>query len=138
MSNSESEALQAYVSDLIAATKSGKVNWKPVNPTTFVWETGAPRNARVILQRVDRVMQVPVPGTQIVAGRAQPRFVQQNQTSFVFQAFDGVLPTPALNLDSANDPELTKHLTDLFETVKTGISEKTLEFLRSILPSEGQ
>jgi hypothetical protein len=139
MPNSESEGLQAYISDLVAATKAGKVNWKSVNPTTFVWETGSPKNARVSLQRVDRVVQValPIGGQIIIGGRATPqqRVTQQTQTSYVFQAFDGASPTAILNIDSSSDPELNKSLTDLFELVKTGISQKTLDFLKSILPT---
>jgi hypothetical protein len=134
MPNSESEGIQAYLSDLITATKAGKVNWKTVNPSTFVWETGAPRNARLSLQRVERTVQVPIAG-QIVVGRpAMPRFTQQQQTSFVFQAFEMGNPNPVLNIDSSNDQELNKRLAELFDLVKTGISQKTLDFLKSILP----
>jgi hypothetical protein len=131
MTSSESEGLQAYISDLITATNAGKVNWRTVNPTTFIWETGPPRNARVSLQRVDRVVQVAV--SQAVG---PPRMAQQFQSSYVFQAFDGRTPTPVLSVDTSGDPELTKRITELFELVKSSVSRKTLDFLRSILPGE--
>jgi hypothetical protein len=136
--NIESEGLETYLSDLMTATKAGKVNWKAVNPTTYVWETGAPRNARLNLQRIDRMVPVSVVGGQvIVGGRPQPqqRIVQQPQTSYVFQAFDMATPNlPILNLESSSDPELNKRLTELFELVKSGVSQKTLDFLKSLLP----
>src|SRR5579871_3214781 len=120
---SESEGLQAYISDLTSATNAGKVNWKTVNPTTFVWETGPPRNARVSLQRVQRVVQV-VGQVNLVGRPSQPRVTQQPQTFYVFQAFDGPAPTPVLSIDTSHDPEFDKRLTELFELVKNSISQK--------------
>src|SRR5579862_6452357 len=95
----DSGGLQGYVSDLAVATKAGKVNWKEVNPTTFVWETGPPRNARVSIQRVDRTVQVSVPTPPgIVIGRSV-RVASQSQTSYLFQAFEAMNANPVLSVD---------------------------------------
>lgn len=135
MASVESEGLQKYLDEVIAATSAGKIPWKSVNPTTFVWETG---NAKVSLQRVERITQVSIPPVQL-PGRPplQQRMAQVASVSYVFQAFDMGRPNvPILNLESSMDKALDQKLQDLFDLVKTGVSQKTLDFLRSILPSD--
>jgi hypothetical protein len=129
MPNAESDELQAYISDLTALTNAGKINWRSVNPTTFVWDAGAPRNARVSLQRLDRLVALPP-----MPGRPPS---QRKETSYLFQVFDLNIPNaPILNVESSSDAQLNDKLTHLFEFAKTGVTQRTLEFLRSILPSD--
>src|ERR1700722_14560247 len=135
MTNTETQGMQGYISELIGATRDGKIALKAVNPTTFIWESGQPP-ARISLQRVERMAQVVVPGAAI-AGRPQPpRVVQMPQASYIFQAWDLSSPNlpPVLNLDSPHGTELNQPLNELFELVKSGVSQKTLDFLKSILP----
>ncbi|MBI3477398.1 MAG: hypothetical protein HY010_16825 [Acidobacteria bacterium] len=119
----ETSGLRAYVDELIAATNAGKINWKTVNPSTFVWEPGAPKNARVSLQRVDRTTPT---------GN-----VTRREIFYLFQAFDSMEPntSPVVSVESRKDGELQLRFATLFELIKTGLSQKNLDFLRSILPS---
>jgi len=119
------EALADYIDELVKATEQGKIDWNAVNPTTFVWETTAPRNARVSLQRVERTVSVRVGSVNI----------PQKAISYLFQVVDLKQPTPPiLIVDTAEDNSLKEKLAALFNLMKTGISDKTLEFLKSILP----
>jgi hypothetical protein len=121
MPSSEHEDLVPYLNELGAATKLGKINWKAVNPTTFVWETEVPTNARVSLQRVERLVSV---------GGIQRKIV-----NYLFQVIDLKQPAiPILSVETAGNQPLIQKFEELFELVKSGISEKTLAFLRSILP----
>ena len=130
MQQNERTALLAYIADLSNATAVGKISWRSVNPTTFVWEAPSPQNARLSLQRVERVVAV---STAMVGGRPVPQ--QKKQTFYLIQAFDQPgSATPIMNVDSSDDIELNQRLSELFELIKTGVSEKTLEFLRSMLP----
>lgn len=138
MASAESEGLYTYLNEVIGATNAGKIPWKIVNPTTFVWETTTPRSAKVSLQKLERINQVPVP-PQIIPGRPPqpPRMNQVHVVSYVFQAFDLNSPNvPILNIESSNDPAVNEQLKNLFELVKTGVSQKTLDFLKSMLPSK--
>ncbi|HTZ72384.1 MAG TPA: hypothetical protein VMB47_00555 [Candidatus Aquilonibacter sp.] len=136
MPNAETQGLQGYISELVAATRDGKIAWKAVNPTTFIWESGQPP-ARISLQRVERMAQVAVPATAVPGRPMQPpRVVQMPQASYIFQAWDMSSPNaaPVLNLDSPYGTELNQPLNELFDLVKSGVSQKTLDFLKSILP----
>jgi len=127
MPSSEYEGLAAYVDELAAATKLGKIIWKAVNPTTFVWETWDPKHARINLQRVERVVDLKVGGKETG--------LRRREVSLLFQVVDLDQPSePILKLESADDSLLNEKLSALFDLVKTGITEKTMDFLRSILP----
>lgn len=130
MEQNERQKMLAYIDDLMKATSDGRVIWKAVNPTTFVWESSTPPNAKLNFQRVERVVgSVPA----VVGGRQVMQ--QRKQNSYFFQAFDLAEPSTAiLSVDSSDDSELNQKFNALFELIKTGISEKSLEFLRRILP----
>ncbi len=131
MPSSEQGDLAAYIDELIAATKLGKISWKVVNPTTFVWETPVPKSARISLQRVERIVAVQIPAA---LGRP-PSLQQRREVNYLFQVFDlAQSALPILNLDSSSEPQLNERFDALFNIVKTGVSEKTMEFLKSILP----
>lgn len=126
MPNEKYETLATYIDELIGATQQGKIEWKSVNPTTFIWETSVPRNAKVSLQRVERLVNI----------KFGSRTVQQKTTTYLFQVVDLNQPIPPiLIVDTADDQQLNEKLAALFELAKTGISEKTLNFLKSILPT---
>lgn len=129
--NNNRQQLLAYVDEVIAATSAGAILWKAVNPTTFVWETSTPRNARLSFQRVERVT-----GTVNVMVGGRPRPQQQKLTYYLFQGFDlsGPSATPVVNIESAEDGDLNRRFGTLFELIKTGLSERSLKFLRDILP----
>lgn len=124
------EEILAYVDQLITATVSGTMMWRVVNPTTFLWSTSSPQQARITLQRVDRK----VPGTAVVNGRSVNVLKQDRQ--FVFQAFDNFAPnsSPVVSWDSGEDVDLNTRLAALFEAIGTAITQKSLDFLQSILP----
>jgi hypothetical protein len=126
--NAESLALQTYISEVIIATRDGKINWKAVNPTTFVWETGLPQSARIILQRVERFVTYPLPRI----GTAPQQMGQKKELVHIFQAFD--LKSSVLTLDSSVETQFNDLLSALFDLVQTRLSEKTLDFLKSTLP----
>ena len=131
MPSNENPGLSNYADELMEATKAGKIEWKTVNPTTFVWETASP-GARVSLQRVERVVPVTTLGPN-----GRPSITPRRDVFFLFQVFDLTrIPTnaPIVTADSSADAQLNQKFTALFDLIKSGISEKILEFLQSILP----
>lgn len=133
MPQSEHKGLSTYIDDVYEATLAGRIAWKAVNPTTFVWETATPKPAKLSLQRVDRIVNTGA--TVISQGRRVPQ--QRKETIYLFQVFDlteAGAATPILNIGGADEADLNQRLQKLFDLVKTGVSERSLEFLRSILP----
>lgn len=125
MPSTEHEGLATYIDELVAATKEGKISWTAVNPTTFVWETSVPKNAKVSLQRIERSMFVPFQG--------KTKF--QRRTTYLFTVVDLDKPsTPILSVEGIADATIDEKLGALFDLVKSGITEKTMKFLKSILP----
>ena len=124
----ESQELQQYIDVLLEATRAGTVEWKAVNPTTFVWETAAEPRARVNLQRVEKN----------VFRRAVGETAPGSKVSYVLQAFEVSGPISLqklkVSVESADDPALNHKLHTLFEFIKSGVSRKGLEFLKEILP----
>jgi hypothetical protein len=115
MQANENEVL-AYLSDVAAATTAGKIAWKPVNPTTFSWDTSFPA-AKVNFQRVN------------VVNATGP------QKIYVFQVFnmaEGAKTVLAVRTDEY--PELAEKLAELYELVVSSVSLKNLNFLRQMLP----
>jgi len=116
-----------YVDKLIESTRSGTVEWKAVNPSTIVWETGA---ARLSLQRVERTKSARNPAGKIVAVKV---------VSYIFQAFEvrgGAVKTlvEKMSVESDSDEAVNRKLDALYEAAKTAVARKGLDFLKGILP----
>ena len=129
----EPTAFLTYLEELQRATKTGSVIWRAVNPTTFVWDSPAVTNTRLSFQRIERVSEgsKTTPLTAPGAKQIEPK----KRNVFVFQAFDLAQPAgPILSLDSAEHPELVQGFASLYELITASLSNKTLEFLRSMLP----
>jgi hypothetical protein len=128
MQQNDRVAFIGYIDDMLKSTSAGKIVWKSVNPTTFVWET---IGAKLSFQRVERLIAMPV--TQQI-GRPPIQQPPRKQISYLFQAYDLAQITPIVNVDSTGEPELNQKFDMLFELIQTGISERSLDFLKSILP----
>jgi hypothetical protein len=128
MPNPENQELMVYIDQLIEATRMGTMQWKGVNPTTYLWEKLEQRaGARISLQRVERN----------VARRVSSGAIQTvSAVNYIFQVFEvnGPQSIQRLSVDSADDPELTQKLNDLFVVIKSGVSRIGLDFLKDILP----
>jgi hypothetical protein len=118
----ETDELKAYLDQLIEAARTGLMVWVEINPTTFVWDSKAPVG-RLSLQRVERNQPTLEKG---VAGIKKSR-------SYLLQAFEG-LTVQRLSLSSSNNPELNSKLETLYEVVKTELTRRDLDFLKSLLP----
>jgi hypothetical protein len=129
MPSPEITEFQTYLDGLIEATRNGSVQWNMVNPTTYVWESGGlGKGARVNLQRLDRTVAVRAPGGAIVSKR---------MPSYIFQASErseGEI-IQRVFIESGQDEELNRKFDVLYEVIKSGLSTKGMEFLKSILPS---
>lgn len=125
MPDNEREALLAYVDEVISATSAGKIKWREVNPTTFVWEIVEPKRARVLLQRLERQT-----GKIILSGGKQK---PETFLAYNFQVIDAT-GSAVVNLTSSEDDHLSEKLDRLFQLIRKGMSDKILEFLRGTLP----
>jgi hypothetical protein len=127
MPNPELSQLQAYIDQLIEATRSGLVTWKAANPTTYYWNTQGPPKARLILQRSDRIK--PKRDTDGTYRPAKVPFYQ-------LQAFEITESSETLLRISVDSEEesLSSKLESLYEFIKTGISQQALDFLKEIIP----
>ena len=126
MGSPEGPEFQAYLDQLIESTRNGSMRWVEVNPTTFSWLVPSPRQARLLLQRVERNVPTAVPGGRTTVTK---------KISYVFQAFDQ--NNPRISVDSFENAELTKKLEVLFELIRSAAIRADLDFLKSILPPKG-
>ncbi len=117
----EPSELNAYLEELIAATRAGSIVWARVNPSTFAWDTQSPVLAKVILQQVERR----VPPTSPIA---------KIEKQYVFQVFDMGQGQQRLSLNGADDPLVNQKLDYLFESISSELSRRDLDFLKSLLP----
>jgi hypothetical protein len=116
MLGNENEGLLAYFSEVAAATIAGKIEWKRVNPTTFTWDTASPA-ARVNFQRVNVVS---ASGAQKV---------------YLFQVFNMSQPAiSVLAVRTDENPELAEKLAELYELVASSVSQRSLDFMKQMLP----
>jgi hypothetical protein len=119
-----------YIDGLIAATRSGAMDWIRINPTTFIWDTATPTPARLSLQLVESR------GGKVMRGG---QVIRTTVRHFMFQAFDLTMMQTAperqrLAVNGADEPEANEKLQMLYDAISAGISQKGLEFLKSILP----
>jgi hypothetical protein len=122
-----SPEIQEWVNLVIKSTDSGDIKWKILNPTSYAWEIPAPKNARVTLQRVERMV-----ATQTAPGR----ILQRKDVQYLLQVIDiGKQPSPVVTLNGAEDPELNAQLEKLFGMVSSAATRENIDFLKSLLPS---
>ena len=121
--------LFVYIDRLIAATKSGHVDWAKANPTTYIWTSSGTVPARLMIQRVDRS-----PADRMKAQALNPT-LRLPVRYYVFQAVE--LPNAVkLSINGSEDQEPNAKLEELYETITSGFARKGLDFLKSILPPE--
>jgi hypothetical protein len=124
MPSPEFTELLNYIEQLIVATRSGSMVWARANPTTLTWDTQTPTPAKLVLQRLDR--------RQVTLQVGKP--VEITKRIYVFQAFDMKTVQQKLSLSGAEDENVNQKLEALFESITSTLSQKDLEFLKSILP----
>lgn len=118
--------MSEWVDQVLRATEEGAIKWRASNPTTFTWDVPAPKNGRVILQRVERVEAY-----LIGAGQMGQRKI----VHYVLQVFDlQKQPGPAVQINGADDSQANTQLEKLFETASSAVARGNLDFLKSLLP----
>jgi hypothetical protein len=129
MSLPNKQELLGYLDQVITATSEGKFEWKSVNPTTYVWDSGNPSHARLTLQKVA--------GRNAVAGGRVLGTINNYllQVGTVEAVSGGRAYVQKLKLDGATDSETNEKLKELFRLVSSGISQKGINFLREVLAS---
>ena len=126
--------LTAWLDRVIDTTKSGGIQWKTVNPTTYTWESRTPASSgRVALQRIEQME----PARQIQPGVVR---AAQKRTVYLMQVFDiskAPLPGPqtaVISLNGGEDAEINAKLESLFSLASTIVPRESIDFLRSLLP----
>jgi hypothetical protein len=129
----ENPEFEQFLNQLAEATRSGTVKWNSVNPTTFVWETP---NGKLTLQRVVQRVNVQQVRAAIPGRPPQVVMVPQEKVNHIFQASQktGAELEQVLSINSSEHPGLSEKLEALFQLVSQGVSEKALDFLKSLLP----
>jgi hypothetical protein len=128
MSETEIDALVAYVDDLLKATSEGKIEWTSVNPTTFMWNRTTPPLARLELQRVIQIDQV----TKVVNGVNVPTPERRNIQ--ILTVNDLSRNGMSVTINGAQDPRINEKLGSIYDSISGGIEGKKLNFLKSTLP----
>ncbi len=128
MSQTEIDALLAYVDDLLKATLEGKIEWTSINPTTFMWNRSTPPLARLELQRVIQIDQV----TKVVNGANVPTPERRNMQ--ILTVYDLSRSGMNVTINGAQDPRINEKLGSIFDSISGGIEGKKMDFLKSTLP----
>jgi hypothetical protein len=128
MSETEIDALVAYVDDLLKATSEGKIEWTSVNSTTFMWNRATPPLARLELQRVIQIDQV----TKVVNGVNVPTPERRNMQ--ILTVYDLSRNGMNVTINGAQDPRINEKLESIFDSISGGIVGKKMDFLKSTLP----
>jgi hypothetical protein len=117
------EEAATYIKELTDATNDGRMAWKSANPTTYVWETGTPTPARVIIQ-------------QVTASERSPGGVPRSVRNYVLQLFDIRTSSVRLSLTSKDSPVLAEALSALFRVASGGVTRAGLDFLKDVVPKK--
>ncbi len=128
MSETEIDALLAYVDDLLKATSEAKIEWTSINPNTFMWNRATPPLARLELQRVIQIDQV----TKVVNGVNVPTPERRNMQ--ILTVYDLSRNGMNVTINGAQDPRINEKLGSIFDSISGGIEGKKLDFLKSTLP----
>jgi hypothetical protein len=128
MSETEIEALLAYVDDLLKATLEGKIEWMSINATTFMWNRTTPPLARLELQRVIQLDQV----TKVVNGANVQTPERRNVQ--ILTVNDLSRNGMSVTINGAQDLRINEKLESIFDSISGGIVGKKMDFLKSTLP----
>ena len=126
MASFDKDKVKMNIDELIQATKSGAINWVLLNPTTYLWETSAPKSARVTVQAATRPIPVRTPAG---AGIRQVKH-------YILQVLESTPPVQKtrLLLNGAEDDEINEQIGELYTVIEIKLSEESLGFLKSIIP----
>jgi hypothetical protein len=128
MSETEIDALVAYVDDLLKATLEGKIEWTSINSTTFMWNRTTPPLARLELQRVIQIDQ----GTKVVNGVNV--LTPERRNMQILTVNDLSRNGMSVTINGAQDPRINEKLGSIFDSISGGIVGKKMDFLKSTLP----
>ena len=122
----EQETLQC-LGRMLEQTRSGKIVWARVNPTTFVWKHSVMgKIAQVTLQRAQTTELMPDPPT----GQPGPKVVP----FYIFQVLDvSGGGSNVLNLNTNENPVYAASLEAIFNLAGEGLSRKGLDFLKDFI-----
>lgn len=129
MEESDREAIEGLLDGLVEATRKGTISWKPVNPTTYVWErserVGKPA-ARMVLQILENWIRIK--NKEGASEDVKRRFA-------ILQVIEtrSNAETPRLSADGRAVKEFNDRLVRLYDIVESGVSEKGIDFLKGIL-----
>jgi len=115
--------LTAYIDQLRADTKTGKLKWKKSNPTTFIFKSAG---AQLSIQKIQQTRHVAVVGGGIR---------RETVENYVFQAFE--LPSGTLKLTiNTTDKDaaaVTNPLKNLYEAITGTLDQEGLDFLKHVI-----
>ncbi len=100
----------AYLTAIIGRTREGKMTWSQHNPTTYIWRPNPQQDTRLVIQRTST-----------------------NPITYSFQAIDQSNVSQMSVQNSGTPSNQTLH--QLFTTIESVRDQKSLAFLKSILPS---
>lgn len=129
----ERAELERTVDELIAATRKGAFQWRPVNPSTYIWESPASASApgaKITLQRVERISaRNTSAGTITITSTRKP-----NLRLDVHEFPEGIAaPVLKLTVSGADDDPINVKLEELFQLISSGHSEEGLDFLKRLV-----
>ena len=122
----EQEILQ-YLSRMLEQTRSSKIVWARVDPTTFVWKHSVmKKTAQVTLQRTQTTEPIPDPPTEQPLPKVVP--------FYMFQVLDisggGNI---VVNLNTNENPVYAATLEAIFNLAGEGLSRKGLNVLKDLI-----
>ena len=127
MSTPEEQETLQYLGRMLEQTRSGKIIWARVNPTTFVWKHSVMKKvAQVTLQRAQTTELTVDPPTE------QPG--PQGVPFYIFQVLDvSGGGNYVLNLSTNENPVYAASLEAIFIAAGEGLSRKGLDFLKDLI-----
>jgi hypothetical protein len=125
MSKPEELGLIQYLSEVVNQTKSGTIEWLRANPTTYTWTkmVGGPV-ARMTIQRIEKPEVVRSPNGGVAL---------QQTRNYVLQVTDAQANLQILSLNTTETPAMMDILAELYESIGSNVSQKSMEFLRNML-----
>ena len=125
MPTNEQEEMAAYLSELVQKTKTEKIIWSKLNPSTYVFARKIENEiAKVFIQKVERKQWVQVDKTR------PPQI--ESTVDYVFYIL-GPSGPEIISLKTAETPFYTQMLSELFGAIEESFSRKGLNLLQKIL-----
>jgi hypothetical protein len=106
--------LVRYLDDLIQATTDGLIQWRPANPTSYIWDKDEPPRARLLLQ--------------------QAPFKSERYSLHVFEVYEDTPIKTREEIDGRTSEVINERLGRLFAFVRDKYIQQDLDFLRGTLP----